>query len=60
VDDLADTGEVTDGSHASGDLAPIRQWLVMNRQFPFRSVTPCQEDGSGRNGTGMMTSCCGV
>jgi hypothetical protein len=28
-----ETGEVTDGSLASGDLDPIRQWLMVNRQF---------------------------
>jgi hypothetical protein len=61
-----ETGEVTDGSLANGDLDPSRQWLMVNRQFlaqewfPFRSITSCLEDGSGRKGTGLTTSCCGV
>jgi hypothetical protein len=48
-----ETGEVTDGSLASGDLDPVKQWLVVNLQFlaqewfPFRSITSCLEDGSG-------------
>jgi hypothetical protein len=28
-----ETGEVTDGSLASGDLDPVKQWLVVNLQF---------------------------
>ena len=61
-----ETGDVTDGSLASGDLDPIRQWLVVNRQFlardwfPFNSITSCLEDGSERKGTSLTTSCCGV
>jgi hypothetical protein len=61
-----ENGDVTDGSFASGDLDLIRQWLVVNRQFltqewfPFRSITSCLEDGSGRKGTSLTTSCCGI
>ena len=61
-----ETAEVTDGSLASGDLDPVKQWLVVNLQFlaqewfPFRSITSCLEDGSGRKGTGLTTSFCGV
>jgi hypothetical protein len=57
---------VTDDSLASGDLEPIQQWLVVNRQFlarewfPFSSITSCLEDGSERKGTSLTTSCCGV
>ena len=106
---------MTDGSLASGDLDPVRQWLVACRTcneiwaifdtrttgkisynfkecrknetlfqslthfplspirllvvnlqflaqewFPFRSITSCLEDGSGRKGTSLTTSCCGV
>jgi hypothetical protein len=61
-----ETGEVTDGSLASGDLDPVKQWLVVNLQFlgqewfPFRSITSCLDDGNGRKGTSLTTSCCGV
>ena len=49
-----ETGEVPAGSLASGDLDLVKQWLVVNLQFlaqewfPFRSITSCLEDGSGR------------
>jgi hypothetical protein len=36
-------GKVTDGSHASGDLDSVRQWLLVNRQFLAQNGSPSSQ-----------------